>query len=910
MPSSPLEALSATLLTADASERELQDVDWSLVSAALAVLRLRTQEELTELAAALDPPAAAVRVDTVEEHDELLAVHTELKSLQPQLTVVEQHFAQLESIVRPGLNKLQRLRSRAKYLEAAVQVEKLSQEAKNIAIQATPDALEAFKNFAAFAAAIPEQFTVIRREAARRVEGLSVDLRRFAVEKLQLALEKINWPEPLTTQQEIAEKEVELRELSKAFGYLLTLQLSQQSQPVSATTDLWAMECVLDPLLQRFRYHFERPESATNRLAKPEWYLSHVQEQTNVHTRFLAHTLTPELHRHREEVHCWDAQILLLRGLIKAASRKLAQDLPTLLAHPPLLCHTLDEVLLFEQTIDDDVEYGSWASADRRAYPRCVDVFTSSNDVLFSWTSADVEYAHRVLSSSLEDEASRNDFDFSVSRGKRESIWKPEDEVYGRHEGSVPGLDQDLVPPGWSPAALRFVSLLDFLYHRFTLMETEEHRYLYVVQVHLPLLRQFGQICDARGRRLINALAKKTSGAKAQNAWEELFVVVNALQHVAHALAAWEQSSVFLELSRKVARSETTRAQVLRMHVAYSKQVLARASAAVLATEEATAVRQALAGPGAMIGPTAAFSVAYSVGSKTMKSLFRRAETDGKTDEQVGQGVSVDTSSPAAAPNGNGSDGTSINNHPLGDPELDDPETLLFSHTIFERQISELKALATTLLEGGKDTLVRAVERDVGAYRLSSFWTDTKYDDADNSDLHIVPGVSSELASCYTLVSNTLRCAHKVLVPECWPALLKPLASALDSALFNALYNPPSTDECSQLSRSGEHQFVEDIRSLVAIFAAGSSKTLPRSYLRLTREVCHLLEMPATRLREVYKALDDEPVASADGVEAAEGLEQLTTILEACSIFALRPAQVVRICATRLDLEGREAPTS
>ncbi|KAG6617283.1 Rint-1 family protein [Phytophthora cinnamomi] len=736
MPSSPspLAALSTTLLAsvpADASEQELRDVDWSLVSAALAALRLRTQEELTELATALDPADATAREDTVEEHNELLALHTDIKSIQPQLTVAEQHFVQLESIVRPGLAKLQTLQSRAEYLEAAVQVEQLSQEAKIRAVQTTPDALEAFRTFAAFATAIPEQFSVVRREAARRVEDLSVDLRHFAVEKLQLALEKINWPEPMTTQQEIAGKEAELQDVSQAFGYLLTLQLSQQSQPASASTDLWAMECVLDPLLLRFRYHFERLESATNRLAKPEWYLSHVQEQTNAHTRFLAHALTPELHRHREEVHCWDAQILLLRGLVKAACRKLTQDLPILLAHPPLLCHTLDEVLLFEQTIDDDVGYGSWASADRRAYPRCVDVFTSRNDVLFAWTCADVEYAHRMLSSSLEREFSGECFDFSASREKRESIWQLEDEIYRCHEGSAPGRDQDLVPP----AAVQFVSLLDFLSQRFTLMETEEHRYLYVVQVHLPLLRRFGQLCDARGRRLINALAKKTSGGNTQNAWDELFVVVNALQYVAHSLAAWEQSSVFLELSRKIARSETTRAQVLRMHVAYSRQVLARASAAVLATEEATAVRQALAGPGAMIGPTAAFSAAYSVGSKTMKSLFRRAETDGKMDEQGVRLPSMDTAPPAAAPNGNGNDSTSINNHPLGDPEQDDPETLVFSHTIFERQISELKSLATALLEGVNGAVVRAAERDVGAYRLSPFWTDTKHvgDDADNS---------------------------------------------------------------------------------------------------------------------------------------------------------------------------------
>ncbi|ETP25331.1 hypothetical protein F441_01786 [Phytophthora nicotianae CJ01A1] len=885
MPSaSPLSTLSATLLAsvpADASEQELQDVDWIAVSSALKALHLRTQEELMELGTALDRVETPDRINTVEERGDVLAVHNELKSLQPQLTVTEQHFLQLESIVRPGLSKLQTLQSRAKHLEAAVQVEKLSQKAKKQAVQATPDALEAFKTFATCAAAIPNEFSVIKREAARRVEDLSVDLRQFAVEKLQLALENVGWPELLKMQQELTEKETELHEVSKAFGYLLTLQLTQQPKSTT-TTDLWAMDCVLDPLLLRFRYHFERHESATNRLAKPEWYLTHVHEQTNAHTRFLAHSLTPELHRHREEVHCWDAQILLLRGLVKAASRKLTQDLPTLLAvsgfvcryllvygaywgfnvqYSPLLCHTLDEVLLFEQNIDEDIGYGSWASADRRAYPRCIDVFTSNSDVLFAWTSADVEYAHRVLSATLETESSGD---------KKNLVWQLEDDATTS--------EQELVPP----VAQRFVALLDFLSQRFMLMETEEHRYLYVMQVHLPLLRRFGQQCDARGRRLVNALTKNT-----QSSWGELFVVVNALQHVAQTLAIWEQSSVFLELSRKVARSETTRAQVLRMHVAYSKQVLARASAAVLATEEATAVRQALAGPGAMIGPTAALTAAYSVGSKTMKSLFRRAETDGKIEAPV-------DSSPAA-------EATDNDNNSAEDQ--DDPETLVFSHTIFELQIAELKALASTLLEAGKNALVRTVERDVENYRSSPFWTETYDDNADEKQ--IVTGVSCELAGCYTLVRNVLLCARKLLVSECWPALWKPLASALDNALFDAFYNPAVTEDSSQLSCAGERQFVEDIKALVAVFTAGSSKALPRSYLRLTRELCHLLEMPAARLRDVFRALGDEATA-----ESEAPVEQLTTILEACGVFSLTPAQVVRICTTRLDVHGRETTTS
>jgi hypothetical protein len=49
------------------------------------------------------------------------------------------------------------------------------------------------------------------------VEELSEDLRHFAVQKLQAALEAVGWPEPLTTQQELADK-VPIQAFSRADG--------------------------------------------------------------------------------------------------------------------------------------------------------------------------------------------------------------------------------------------------------------------------------------------------------------------------------------------------------------------------------------------------------------------------------------------------------------------------------------------------------------------------------------------------------------------------------------------------------------------------------------------------------------------------------------------------------------------
>jgi len=138
-------------------------------------------------------------------------------------------------------------------------------------------------------------------------------------------------------------------DVAGAFAYLVTLQLSQQGRSDGHRTTstanlqgstsedkefeddaLWAMDCVLDAVLVRFRYHFERPESATSRLAKPEWMFLHILEQTRAHAQFADGVLTPELRKHRDALHCWDARVLILRGLISAAQRQLVRNMPML----------------------------------------------------------------------------------------------------------------------------------------------------------------------------------------------------------------------------------------------------------------------------------------------------------------------------------------------------------------------------------------------------------------------------------------------------------------------------------------------------------------------------------------------------------------------------------------------------
>lgn len=522
----------------------------------------------------------------------------------------------------------------------------------------------------------------------------------------------------------------------------MTLQLSQQggslapkspsskgAGPTRSLRDdsLWAMDCVMDAVLMRFRYHFERKESATNRLAKPEWMFTHIIEQVRTHARFASKVLTPELRKHREALHCYDARILMLRSLVAAAQRQLSKNLPTLVQHPPLLCHEIDEVLLFERALDDEFEYGAYADNidDRWRYPRCVDTLTSDPTVLFAWTKADVEYSLQLLANRAASGSDRS----SLSADKPSDIpkaWQLPTDVGGGRPSDEGTIALQLVPP----IAFDVTLLLDFLSQRFSYMGNDEHRYLYVVHVLHGLLKQFADSGKARGEAAVEKIVKALRNAApsgCEQAWRELFAVVNALQHVKSILAAWEQTSIFLELSNKLARSESSRSYVLKLHASYSqtRERLATAAKAasqvVLASEEAAAVRQALAGPGSMIGPTAAFSAAFAVG----KSFFATRNDDQAptTDSKDSADVSTIGGSPRGA-NGlraaSGKPTTSgIPDGESSKADIDDAEAiLLFSHSMFERQIAELKSIISTLMKSATDAVGSGLfAREIQAYR-------------------------------------------------------------------------------------------------------------------------------------------------------------------------------------------------
>lgn len=325
-----------------------------------------------------------------------------------------------------------------------------------------------------------------------------------------------------------------------------------------------------------------------------------------------------------------------------------------------MFCHLVDEILLFEETIDQEFQYGSYALCNRARFPRCCDVLSGDPTTLFTWAKTDREYAQETIKEWMD---------------RKQNGWRME-------QGTVPIV------------VSQFMTLLDFLCRRLAPIADETHRYLYVTTVHFVLLQQFHQDCQTRYQKL--QLRERISH---QQTLVDTFGLINGVNYVVEMLSKWEQSPLFLELLHKVVESKTSRSHILKMHLKYSttslKNAAKAASKTIMATEEATAVRHAIAGPGAMIGPTAALSAAYSDGSKTVKSLFGREQ------------VSNTSLSPTnKIPNQEEATRT----------RMKEEEALLFSRTIFERQVTEYQALVSNVLSDVQHVVLSIFEHALSAY--------------------------------------------------------------------------------------------------------------------------------------------------------------------------------------------------
>lgn len=119
---------------------------------------------------------------------------------------------------------------------------------------------------------------------------------------------------------------------------------------------------MVQPLELRFRYHFsgDRP---TNRLDKPEYFLSHILDLLEVHNDFLLDYVQPILDRRSHgitdniDLIYTDAISSFITALLPMVRRKALSIMPQILDQPQLLSHFIHELIKFDDTLRESWGY-------------------------------------------------------------------------------------------------------------------------------------------------------------------------------------------------------------------------------------------------------------------------------------------------------------------------------------------------------------------------------------------------------------------------------------------------------------------------------------------------------------------------------------------------------------------------
>ncbi|KAI0257312.1 TIP-1 family-domain-containing protein [Lactifluus subvellereus] len=170
---------------------------------------------------------------------------------------------------------------------------------------------------------------------------------------LLAASENLHWPMPVDYSTVSPEHR---KAFEDAFHLLLDFQeigekLHADEDEYVRKESLYPIQALVQPLSQRFKYHFEGPRQ-TNKLDKPEWYFTHILNVSHEH-RFFFDDVIQRLLVSTEfsDVDAWRE---FTCNLLPMLSRHISRTMPSLLSHPPLLAHTIYQALAFDASLRED----------------------------------------------------------------------------------------------------------------------------------------------------------------------------------------------------------------------------------------------------------------------------------------------------------------------------------------------------------------------------------------------------------------------------------------------------------------------------------------------------------------------------------------------------------------------------
>ncbi|KAK3841355.1 MAG: TIP-1 family-domain-containing protein [Linnemannia gamsii] len=481
--------------------------------------------------------SSALDLEEQMEHSEAFASG---KNKRDQRSLIEE-LSDLQS-------RVQALEDAKRYILIISRTQKLISETRELLETSASKALVPYTSLAEISRSVKETLggknTKLEAFLTASVNSLLQELKASLAKKFQASLDAIGWPKPITDGSKLTVEQQDTFEA--AFKDLLLLQ-----EPAYGPLDrsdnkpyppLLTTEQMVAPLILRFRFHFEgkRP---TNRLDKPEWYLTHILELIKDHSSFLQ-TFVQGIVQDTEYKE-YDAKNDFTRLLLEAVERKICNTVPEMLSSPELLSHAIHETLRFDKTLRETELYippgqtSEWQGA--------VQVYLGNRPWLKTWLRVEKEFAVARYEQIMEDA----------------DAWQP----------AYDNLDEkDYIIP--TKSAENLMDLLEIVTERYRPLTVLEHRtFLLDIQLDIliayhrhirGLVDQYESITYSFVRVMPGAVSTDELATMGVEGLRNLCQWLSSVEYVSSTLKDWAEDIFFLELYKEI--SERTQKVVNPMH--------------------------------------------------------------------------------------------------------------------------------------------------------------------------------------------------------------------------------------------------------------------------------------------------------------------------------------------------------
>ncbi|KAG1904794.1 RINT-1 family protein [Suillus fuscotomentosus] len=390
-----------------------------------------------------------------------------------------------------------------------------------------------------------------------------LDIKEIFSTKLNGVLENLQWPMAVDYP---AASVHDRKSFESAFKDLILLQ--EIGDNIEGSTNqgsqgLYPLETLAHAISLRFKYHFET-ERETNRLDKPEWYLSHIMNVALDHRPFMDNVIQRLLLGTKYQyVNAWQNYITLLVPILE---RKLRRTVPTLLSHPALLAHTVYQALIFDSSMRGlGYEFVVGTEAKKTEEKGGVSsVILCQKEWFDAWLEGEKKFAedqyHEIISSP--------------------DAWVIVDD--DSNESDEHKLSRSMAELKATNSARRIKALVEQVTDRCSPLPSSAHRARFLIHIQLPILEQyysrvsssldaFETLSSALVRAVPGALGvegPKTDSRKLTGGVEGSQRLCKALlsaRYVESAMQRWGEEEFFLELWTEINNRAALRSQA-EMH--------------------------------------------------------------------------------------------------------------------------------------------------------------------------------------------------------------------------------------------------------------------------------------------------------------------------------------------------------